>query len=60
MVSVEIDKSIQNFCCDEMFGKNEVCVYLHEKYKGKSCVEMDACPLYLWKKMGMVREEIVT
>jgi len=45
----EADKLVQDFCCDEMWGKNEICRFIDEKYGGKSCVAVNKCPLYLFK-----------
>ena len=44
----EIDKIIQDFCCEQMFDKNYLCRHLTE-ISSKSCVETNKCPLVLFK-----------
>ena len=41
-----ISKTIENFCCDEMFQKNEICCNLEGRYPTAMC---EKCPLYLFK-----------
>jgi|GEM_PF-4169599 len=52
MIDMTIGNVIENFCCDEMFGKNYYCNTIHDdhmrfkKPKGTIC---ENCMLYLFK-----------
>ena len=41
-----ITKTIEDFCCDEMFQKNEICCHLKGRYLTATC---EKCPLYQFK-----------
>ena len=49
----QADKLVQDFCCDEMFQKNEICCHLTDF--PQSCAELGKCPLFLFK-LHLIKE----